>query len=192
MRLNTVHTRELPARWSRTVRAAERVEEALARCGGALASAPARSAALDRAARVAGVAAPGTIAAVAALHAAWAAGRHWPAGSERALARRVLSSGSTAMPPCWLTALVAATFATSAAAVAATARGAGGRPARVATWTTAGAFAARGVLGPLSDAVTGPGPYERLDLAIYSPLCLAVAAGAAAVGWRAGQQPTAA
>jgi hypothetical protein len=49
-------------------------------------------------------------------------------------------------------------------------------------------FAARGVLGPLSDAFTGLGPYERRDLAIYSPLCLAVAAGAATVAWRAGER----
>ncbi len=69
------------------------------------------------------------------------------------------------------------------------ARHAGGRPARLATWATAGVFAARGVHGPLSDAVTGLGPYERLDLAVYAPLCLAPAAGAGTVAWSAGGAP---
>jgi hypothetical protein len=49
-------------------------------------------------------------------------------------------------------------------------------------------FAARGVLGPLSDAFTGMGTYERLDLTIYSPLCLTIAAGAATVAWSAGER----
>jgi hypothetical protein len=111
-------------------------------------------------------------------------------GSEEALAQRVLSSGSTTMPPGWLTWLVAGVFAGSAAAVSATAVGAGGRRARRATWATAGVFAGRGVLGPIQDAFTGLGTYERLDLAIYSPLCLAIAAGAAAVAWRDGGRTT--
>jgi hypothetical protein len=178
-----------PARWSRTVRAANVVEEALARRRGALPRiTPSRP--LPRAARVAGVGAPAAIGGVAVVHAAWAAGWHWPGGSEEALAQRVLSSGSTEMPPDWLTWLVAGVFAGSAAAVSATAVGAGGRRARRATWATAGVFAVRGVLGPIQDAFTGLGTYERLDLAIYSPLCLAIAAGAAAVAWRAGGRTT--
>jgi Protein of unknown function (DUF3995) len=178
-----------PARWSRTVRAANLVEETLARRRGALPPTGPPPRGLERAAGAAGVGVPATIAGVAVVHGAWAAGWHWPGGSEEALAQRVLSSSSTAMPPGALTWLVAGIFAASAAAVAATARGAGGRRARRATWATAGVFAARGVLGPLSDAFTGMGTYERLDLAIYSPLCLAVAAGTATVAWRAGERP---
>lgn len=143
-----------------------------------------------RAARVAGVAVPAAIGGVAAIHAAWAAGWHWPGGSEQALAERVLGTRSTEMPPGWLTWLVATTFAASATAVAAAAAGSGGRPARLATWATAGVFTARGVLGPIADAFTGPGTYERLDLAIYSPLCLAIGSGAAALAWRAGERVT--
>ncbi len=178
-----------PARWSAAVRAANRAEEALARRSGRLPRTAPPSRRLDRAARGAGVAVPATIAAVAALHAVWATGRHWPAGSEEALAQRALGSSSTAMPPAALTGLVAGVLAASAGAVAATARRTGGRPVRLAAWATAGVFAARGVLGPLADAFTGPGPYERLDLAVYSPLCLAVAAGAATVAWSAGGRP---
>jgi len=178
-----------PARWSPAVRAANRIEEALARRNGALPPAAPPSPGLERAARAAGVAMPATIAAVAGVHGAWAAGSHWPGGSEEALARRVLSSSATAMPPGWLTWLVAGVLAGSAGAVAATARGAGGRPARLATWTTAAVLGARGVLGPLADAWTGLGTYERRDLTIYSPLCLVLAAGAATVAWRSGARP---
>jgi hypothetical protein len=178
-----------PARWSRTVRAANLVEEALARRSGALPRTAPPPRGLERAARVAAVGVPATIAVVTVVHGAWAAGWHWPGGSEEALAQRILSSSSTAMPPGALTWLTGGIFAASAAAVAATARGAGGRRARLATWATAGVFAARGVLGPLTDAFTGMGTYERLDLTIYSPLCLAVAAGAATVAWSASERP---
>lgn len=178
-----------PARWSRAVRVANLVEEALARRSGALPPA-ARRPRLEAAARVAAVWTPAGLAAVAALHGVWAAGWHFPGGSEEQLARRVLSSSSTAMPPGWMSWSVAGALGASAAAISATARGAGGRPVRLVTWATAGVLAARGVLGPVSDAFTGLGTYERLDLAIYSPLCLTLAAGAATVAWRAGRRPT--
>jgi hypothetical protein len=133
---------------------------------------------------VAGVAVPAALAALAALHAAWALGWHWPGGSERELAERVLSGGSQ-MPPEWATWTVAAALAGAAVIVRAAAARRPPRLVRRLAWTVAGVFAIRGVVYLPVDLLRGlDGIYERLDLAIYSPLCLLLGAGTAAVARR--------
>jgi hypothetical protein len=60
-----------------------------------------------------------------------------------------------------------------------TAHGAGGLT-RLAAWAVAVTFTARGLLGIAVDIAGGiEGPYEPLDLAIYSPTALAIGLGAA-------------
>jgi uncharacterized protein YndB with AHSA1/START domain len=116
---------------------------------------------------------PGTLAAIAALHAAWALGWRWPVASDQALADHVIGYGAE-LPPDWLTGLVAAMLLTCAVIVRAGARGRW----RPAAWAVAGVLLARGVVYIPIDLAGGlDDTYSRLDLAIYSPLCLALGAG---------------
>ncbi len=127
---------------------------------------------------------PGTLAAIAALHAAWALGWRWPGGSDAALADRVVGYGAE-LPPDWLTGLVAAVLLTAAALVRAGANGARGR-VRLAAWAVVGVLVVRGAVYPPIDLAGGlDTTFSRLDLALYSPLCLALGAGAARLLLRA-------
>jgi hypothetical protein len=119
---------------------------------------------------------PGTLVSIAAVHAAWALGWRRPGGSDQALADRVVGSGAE-LPPDWLTASVAGALLAGAAIVRAGANGASGR-LRLAAWGVGGVLLVRGAVMPPVDLVGGLGdPFSRLDLAIYSPLCLALGAG---------------
>ena len=115
---------------------------------------------------------PGTLAAIAGLHAAWALGWRWPGGSDQALAERVVGHGAE-LPPDWATWTVAAMLLTGAGVVRA---GAGGR-LRLGAWAVAGVLLVRGaVYVPIDLAVGLDDTYSRLDMALYSPLCLALGA----------------
>jgi hypothetical protein len=126
---------------------------------------------------------PGTLATIAALHAAWALGWRWPGGSDQALADHVVGHGAE-LPPDGLTWLVAALLLTGAAIVRAAA---GTRTRlRLAAWAVASVLLARGAVYVPIDLAGGLGDvYSRLDLAIYSPLCLALGAGTARLLTRA-------
>lgn len=174
-----------PARWPASVRIANAIELRIARGRGML---PAASAVRrDRLVRVSGVAVPTVLIAIAALHAAWALGWYWPAGSERELAELVLSSGERerldgGMPPAAITWVVALGLAGAATVVRAAASGTRSRTRRGAAWGVATIFLVRGVVYPPLDVLGGlDDPYDRLDLAIYSPLCLALALATALV-----------
>ncbi len=133
---------------------------------------------------------PTALAAIAAIHAAWAMGWRWPGGSDEALAERVVGAGAE-LPPepvVWALAALIGAAATVVAAV-----GAGQREPflRAATWTVAGVLIARGALSIPIDLISGlDTTYAQLDLALYSPLCLALGLGAAIVarGPRPGHQ----
>ena len=171
---------EQPARHPRWLALANRADHALARRGEG-----------DVAARVAGVAVPAVLAALGALHAVWASGSPWPAGSRDDLREAVFSQGES-MPPDWATWAVAGLLLTSAGIVR---RAAGPRPsrrARLLTLGLAGVFALRSVVYLPSDLAGGLATtYERMDLTVYAPLCLAIALGAAAVARRHGPAPVA-
>ena len=68
-----------------------------------------------------------------------------------------------------------------------------GRPSgrvRMAAWGAAGVLVARGLLFIPVDVARGfDDIYERLDIAIYSPLCLALGVGAAWALARGGGHP---
>ncbi len=140
-----------------------------------------------RAAGASAVAVPATLTAIAGLHAAWALGWRWPGGDDRAFAERVVGYGAAEAPPAAATWAVASALLGAAAIVRTTAGGTQSRGLRRATWGVAGVFLARGAFGLSAAAIRGFDEiYERLDAAVYSPLCLALGAGTAAVARRGG------
>jgi hypothetical protein len=166
---------ERPARWPRWLKFANAAEELLLRRGRP-----------DLPARTAGAAVPAVLAALGALHIAWALGSSWPATSRERLAEAVLSS-SEGMPP------DAASWAVGVALVGAAVvvrRAAGPAPSgrvRALALAIAAAFLARAVAYLPSDLLGGlETTYQRLDLAVYAPLCLAIGAGTFAVVRRHG------
>ena len=144
----------------------------------------------DRGARAAGVAVPGVLAGLGALHAVWAAGSPWPAASRDALAEAVLSTGER-MPPDSATWAVAGLLVAGAAVVRGAARSSAPPRLRALTLAVGGLFAARAVVYLPADLAGGfATTYQRMDAAVYAPLCLGVAAGALAVARRHGPAPS--
>jgi len=131
--------------------------------------------------RPAGVVVPSALGAIAAMHVAWALGWRWPGGTDRALAERVVGAGAElpAGPVVWV---VAALLGAAATAVAAVGAGRRERFLRAATWSVAGILIARGALYIPVDLIGGlDSIFAQLDLALYSPLCVALGLGAAIV-----------
>jgi hypothetical protein len=174
-----------PARWPTSVRIANALELAIARRHGIVPGPP--RAPLDRLTRFSGLAVPAVLVALAALHASWALGLYWPANSESELAEYVLSDGERHrlggdLPSAALTWAVALSLAGAAAIVRAAASGARSRWLRPAAWGVAAVFFVRAVAYLPADLVGGvEDTYQRLDLALYAPLCLGLAAGTAIV-----------
>jgi hypothetical protein len=134
-----------------------------------------------RMSRPAGIVVPVVLGAIAVVHAAWALGWRWPGGTDEALAERVVGAGAE-LPPVPIVWVVAAALATAAAVIAAAAAGRRERVLRAGTWCIAGVLVARGALYAPIDLVGGlDSIYARLDLALYSPLCVALGLGAAVV-----------
>jgi hypothetical protein len=170
---------ERPAQWPRWLAVCNAVEDRVTRL-------LERRGGPDRPARVAGVAVPATLAALAALHAAWASGASWPAGSREDLAEAVLSS-SEGMPPDWATWAVAGLLLGGAVVVRRAAGPAPSGRARALTLALGGVFLARSVAYLPSDLLGGlQTTYQRLDFAVYAPLCVAIGAGTFAVVRRHG------
>lgn len=137
----------------------------------------------DRLTRALGLTVPAGLAGIAAVHAAWALGWRWPGGSDQAFAERVIGTGE--VPPEWATWAVAGLLATAAGMVRSTAKGRDSAVIRAGSWTVAGVLLTRGV-GGLATSLAGgrQNIYQRLDVAVYSPLCLALGAGAALLAER--------
>jgi hypothetical protein len=151
-----------PARWPRWLRLANGIEVALR----------------PRRGRLAALAVPGALVGIGGIHSAWALGWRWPGGNDAAFAERVVGNGAE-LPPTWATWAVSAALVAAGVVVHRAANGAGGR-ARLAAWAVAAVFTARGGLYIPIDLAGGvQGPYEPLDLAIYSPLALAIGLGTA-------------
>lgn len=121
------------------------------------------------------------LAGLSALHVAWALGWRWPGGDDDAFAERVIGYGA-GVPSAGATWLVAGLLAGAAGTVHTAAQPQAPAAARTATWTIAAVLFARGAVSIPIDLVRGfDAPYERLDITIYSPLSLLLAAGAATV-----------
>lgn len=113
---------------------------------------------------------PGMLAALAAIHAAWALGWRWPGHDDESLAERVVGAGAE-LPPEPVVWAVAGLLGIAAAVVAAVGAGRRERVLRAATWSIAGGLIVRGaVLVPI-DLIGGlDSEFARLDVAVYSPL----------------------
>ncbi|MFJ9947715.1 DUF3995 domain-containing protein [Kitasatospora sp. NPDC091207] len=141
--------------------------------------------AVPGAVRVTGAAVAGVLAATGALHALWTA-TPWPARSPREFADTVVGTGD-GVPPAAACLAVAGLLGTAAYLVGAEA---GVLPAvgprrvrRAGVRAVAGVLLARGAAGPVAFGVrSGRTPrFRRLNTRYYSPLCLALGAGAAVV-----------
>ncbi|MFF8845921.1 DUF3995 domain-containing protein [Streptomyces sp. NPDC015127] len=124
------------------------------------------------------------------LHVFWATGSHWPAADPQALSYAVLGRDAPFTPPVVLP--LAALLFTAAALVAARARLGRGhrfwRAAQLGTVAVACGLAVRGLAGLAWAAGVDAGPDEGtgstfhwLNLALYTPLCLVLAACALTV-----------
>ncbi|WP_328300177.1 DUF3995 domain-containing protein [Streptomyces sp. NBC_00435] len=120
------------------------------------------------------------------VHLYWATGLTWPAPDERTLSLAVLGTEVSFGPPVVLP--LAALTLTGAAAVLAHTHGLGGpatrRATRLVTAAVAAGLAVRGLagLGWATGLLDSPpdGPFRTLNLALYTPACLAF-------GWAAGR-----
>ncbi len=136
--------------------------------------------------------------AIAAVHAAWAEGSTWPRTSPDELADLVVGRRPFPSPEAtWTVAGLLVVAAASTGIAAARPSGLDGRARSVAiagATVTAAALLLRGVGGLVvsgAGLLTATEEFRRHDLALYSPLCLGLGAGAAMAA-RAAARPGAA
>ena len=123
--------------------------------------------------------------AIAALHAAWGLGMTWPGTDARSLAQKVV--GGSVFPSPTACFVVAGLVTAAAALVAARAHPKAQPLQRIpqplavlgvtAVAAVLGLRGAMGMVGSATGLLASTGEFRRLNLAIYSPLCLALAAG---------------
>ena len=126
--------------------------------------------------------AAGTLAAIGAVHVAWAAGSSWPFADRERLARAVDGVAADRFPGAGASVAVAGLLFTAAGLVAASRRGRGGRLARAGTAAAGATLLGRGIVGVVRPGLLPAGdepPFARLNATVYSPLCLALGVGAA-------------
>lgn len=129
----------------------------------------------------------GALALLSALHVTWAFSS-WPLPDRSRFAEVVVGTDPDRVPSAGATLTVAGLLASAALLVARCAapgpRRSPGRIAFLGTRSVAGVLVARAVGGFVvsgSGLVDAPATYRRLDLAVYSPLCLVLGVGAARV-----------
>jgi hypothetical protein len=107
--------------------------------------------------------------------------KRWPGGSGREWAEPV-GGPDAELPTSAAIWAVAGALALAASLVGAAARPQPARLVRAGSWTVATVLLVRGLAGPVTDLAGGlDDRFERLDLLLYSPLCLALGTGAALV-----------
>jgi hypothetical protein len=123
------------------------------------------------------------LAGVALLHAHWASGGLWPAASEPELIRQVFGDARRHLPPAWTIWTVAGLIGITGAWPLLLASGAAaplpGHVASVIGAVIGLIFLARGGAGylPAWRSAHPLQPFATLDMALYSPLCIAIGAG---------------
>uniref|UniRef100_A0AAU2JTN4 DUF3995 domain-containing protein n=1 Tax=Streptomyces sp. NBC_00049 TaxID=2903617 RepID=A0AAU2JTN4_9ACTN len=144
----------------------------------------------DGTTRAAAAAAAAGLVAAGALHAVWAF-TPWPLGSAAEFAEIVVGVTEDRLPSAPLT--LAVTALLGAAGYLVLSNGRLARPVgpeklnRLGLWTVAGVLAARGTAGLVGSGLAwgdAPEAYRHWDLALYSPLCLALAGLTAFVAGR--------
>lgn len=136
------------------------------------------------------------LAGAAGVHVAWALGSPWPFRDRETWRRSVLDARMSEPGPLACVAVAGALGAGAGSVLAAGGARVPGwaslpRPLHtLAPWGVAGVLAARGGLGlvVVRDGRAG-GDFSRLDRRVYSPLCLALATGAAWTAARRRDQP---
>ena len=126
-------------------------------------------------------AAAALLGALGLVHVFWAFGGVWPARTGPALAKAVVGPAQEAMPGAVACLGVAALLAAAAALVLARAELVAVPGPQwivdVGTWVIAGVLAARAAVGLVTWVKADHSQlYHRLDVALYSPLCLLIAA----------------
>ncbi|MCW5747658.1 MAG: DUF3995 domain-containing protein [Alphaproteobacteria bacterium] len=128
-----------------------------------------------------------TLAAIALAHAWWAAGGIWPAADAAALAHGVIGDGRRRMPPAWMSGAVAAVLAVVAVWPLLLAGLLAPTVPQAAVVGVGAVFAAvfvvRGIAGymPAWRRHFAAEPFATRDRRYFSPLCLVLAAGFAAL-----------
>ncbi|WP_331766860.1 DUF3995 domain-containing protein [Embleya sp. NBC_00896] len=121
----------------------------------------------------AGTAIAALLAADALAHAFWATGATWPADSTATLSQGLLNADVPFTPRVLLP--LCALLTTAAVGVFAHSRGRGGRLTALVTGAVAAGFAVRGAVGVVwvlgIGADTGS-TFYRLNLLVYTPICL--------------------
>lgn len=145
--------------------------------------------------KLAGATAALGLGAAGALHTVWTFSP-WPLGSRAEFARTVVGVAETDLPSAGLTATVAAALGSAAYLVAARARLVPQigprRLTRLGVGVIAGVLLLRGGAGIISSGLASqPTDYTHWDLALYSPLCLALGGLAAYVAVSTGMASTA-
>ncbi|MEV0411424.1 DUF3995 domain-containing protein [Streptomyces sp. NPDC050448] len=130
--------------------------------------------------RGAAVAAAGGLLAAGALHAVWVFSP-WPLASRAEFAAVVVGVEEAQLPSGPLTLAVAGLLGAAAGLVATgarpTTRFARSRVVRAGLWTVSGVLAARGLGGLAASGLglgSAPAEFRHWDLALYSPLCVAL------------------
>lgn len=122
-------------------------------------------------------AAPLSLAALAALHGYWALGGQWPGNKDGSLGETVVGPGAELPPPSAVWAVTGLLTGSAAAVASAAAAWGPTRLARAISRATGAALLARGAIGlPVSHLTGRYTRYGRLDILVYSPLCLALGA----------------
>ncbi len=123
------------------------------------------------------------LASIAALHAAWAFGHHWPARDERQLVSQVVGQAGRASMPGRTQSLVAAVAIFTAGVIALLLLAPRASAILALGALAAAIFAGRGIAGylPAWRRMFSQEPFAMLDRLIYSPLCLCLAIGFAAL-----------
>ncbi|MGC0421204.1 DUF3995 domain-containing protein [Embleya sp. AB8] len=142
--------------------------------------------------RRAGIAVAALLAADGLAHAFWATGATWPATDTGALSRGLLNADVPFTPRVLLP--LCALLTTAAVGVYAHSRGRGGRITALATAAVATGLAVRGTVGLVWALGIGadPGePFYRLNLGLYTPICLGFGYVAARLAASGARRPTA-
>ena len=122
--------------------------------------------------------------AISFIHFQWGRGSHWPEANEEALARAVVGDGRRHMPPPIACIAVSAVLVLVALWPLCVVTGVTDLPVPQTSVTIGGVFVGRGLAGyvPRWRELFSDEPFTTRDKRFYSPLCIVLGLGYAALG----------